>query len=563
MLQARIREARSADEQRQPTQGWRHETRARRVIAMQTKGVAPWWAAGQAAVQGTWDDVAIQGAGISGTLVPCGSLRSAHPVPALDHRPRVEQVQIRAESRQLAVKQRVITADHGLMVEHLRLVVGHHDPRRFTPLEAGCNGEAALFHIAPHEGRGHEQVDVSVMKQADGVGQAWGLFENEPRLCGLPEHAVGVGRGAVVVVGGKGDHEPLCIALHDAPSTCRGRSTPVKKPSLVIMTMTGLNSVQVERLSALKDEVDGGLEALLDDAAAAGGGQVVAMARHVLMSGGKRLRPVLFMLSYEAAGGVDRDHVMPLALAFELIHTATLVHDDMNDAADERRGRRTLHLEAGPEKALIAGDWLFVQGFGLGGRYPERVVRLMADCCADIAVSEFKQLDHIDDLTTSPEDYLDIVRGKTAGPFAAGCQSAALLAGCTEEEASAFRTFGEELGIAFQLVDDLLDLRGSPDMGKPRGVDVAEGKMTLPLIHALTLSHGADRTTLAELLASFTEDRWDELMALLGRSDSLHYVELLVDLHLERAANALLSAGSGPAADLMVGMLAEIGSRTR
>ena len=271
--------------------------------------------------------------------------------------------------------------------------------------------------------------------------------------------------------------------------------------------MTGLNSGQVERLSRLKEEVDAGLEALLDDAEAAGGGQVVAMARHVLMSGGKRLRPVLFMLSYDAAGGVDRDHVMPLALAFELIHTATLVHDDMNDDADERRGRRTLHLEAGPEKALIAGDWLFVQGFGLGGRYPERVVRLMADCCADIAVSEFKQLDHVDDLTTSPEDYLDIVRGKTAGPFAAGCQSAALLAGCTEEQAMQFRIFGEELGIAFQLVDDLLDLRGSPDMGKPRGVDVAEGKMTLPLIHALTLSHGEDRATLAELLASFSEDR--------------------------------------------------------
>lgn len=327
--------------------------------------------------------------------------------------------------------------------------------------------------------------------------------------------------------------------------------------------MTGLNSGQVERLSRLKEEVDAGLEALLDDAEAAGGGQVVAMARHVLMSGGKRLRPVLFMLSYDAAGGVDRDHVMPLALAFELIHTATLVHDDMNDDADERRGRRTLHLEAGPEKALIAGDWLFVQGFGLGGRYPERVVRLMADCCADIAVSEFKQLDHVDDLTTSPEDYLDIVRGKTAGPFAAGCQSAALLAGCTEEQAMHFRVFGEELGIAFQLVDDLLDLRGSPDMGKPRGVDVAEGKMTLPLIHALTLSHGEDRTTLAELLASFSEDRWDEFMAILERSDSLHYVELLVGLHLERAANALREGGSGPAAALMIGMLDEIGSRTR
>lgn len=100
-------------------------------------------------------------------------------------------------------------------------------------------------------------------------------------------------------------------------------------------------------------------------------------------------------------------------------------------------------------------------------------------------------------------------------------------------------------------------------MGKPRGVDVAEGKMTLPLIHALTLSHGEDRAALAELLADFSEERWGALMAILERSDSLHYVELLADLHLERAANALRAAGSGPAADLMIGMLAEIGSRTK
>ena len=235
----------------------------------------------------------------------------------------------------------------------------------------------------------------------------------------------------------------------------------------------------------------------------------------------------------------------------------------MNDDADERRGRRTLHLEAGPEKALIAGDWLFVQGFGLGGRYPERVVRLMADCCADIAVSEFKQLDHVDDLTTSPEDYLDIVRGKTAGPLLPAANRRPCWPDAPKSKRCSSRIFGEELGIAFQLVDDLLDLRGSPDMGKPRGVDVAEGKMTLPLIHALTLSHGKDRATLAKVLADFSEERWDELMAILERSDSLHYVELLVDLHLERAANALRAAGSGPAADLMVGMLDEIGSRTR
>ncbi len=327
--------------------------------------------------------------------------------------------------------------------------------------------------------------------------------------------------------------------------------------------MTLLAAEQVESLGAMKAMVDERLLEHLNQARAHGDGEVVDLAEHVLLSGGKRLRPLLVLLAYEAAGGVRQDDVLPLALAFELIHTATLVHDDMNDEADQRRGRRTLHLMAGSPKAMIAGDWLFVQGFGLGGRYDERIVSIMARSCSDIAVSEFIQLDHVNDLTTSPEDYLSIVRGKTAGPFAAGCQAAALVAGRTAAEAERFRTFGEELGIAFQLVDDLLDLRGSPDMGKPRGVDVLEGKMTLPLIHALTLSHGADREELATILGAFEQDRWPRLMALLERSSSLEYAELLVDLHLERAAEALLEVGQGPAAALMLDLLKDVGSRTR
>lgn len=327
--------------------------------------------------------------------------------------------------------------------------------------------------------------------------------------------------------------------------------------------MSPLATEQVERLLSLREMVDECLASHLAAAREQGDGEVVDLAEHVLLSGGKRLRPLLVLLAYEAAGGKHPENVLPLALAFELIHTATLVHDDMNDEADQRRGRTTVHLLAGSAKAIITGDWLFVQGFGLGGRYDEGVVSIMARSCSDIAVSEFLQLDHIDDLTTSPEDYLDIVRGKTAGPFAAGCQAAALVAGRSAEDAEHFRTFGEELGVAFQLVDDLLDLRGSPDLGKPRGVDVVEGKMTLPLIHALTLSHGAERERLAALLSSFKEADWPELMDLLHRSSSLEYAEVLVDLHLERAGAALQRVGAGPAVPLMLDMLREVGERTR
>ena len=307
-----------------------------------------------------------------------------------------------------------------------------------------------------------------------------------------------------------------------------------------------------DQLEVMRLHVDAALEALVDDEIQNGAGQVAELCASMLLAGGKRLRPLLILLAHEIAGGEDVEEVMPLALAFEMIHTATLVHDDINDEASLRRGVETIHTRAGLAKAVIAGDWLFVQGFGLGGRYDENIVRLMAKCCADIAVAEFHQLDHVLNLATSPEDYLSIVRGKTAGPFASGCHAAGLVAGLTEQQAAGLGRFGMELGIAFQLVDDLLDLRGDERMGKPRGADVLEGKMTLPLIHALTLSHGKERQRLAQLIESFSDEHFEELMQLLDRSSSLTYAEILVKTHLERAVLELDAFPESQAKSLML-----------
>ena len=302
----------------------------------------------------------------------------------------------------------------------------------------------------------------------------------------------------------------------------------------------------------MRVEVNHALHDLIQSEVELGAGEVALEAGRVLNAGGKRLRPILFLLAYQVAGGTKRDDVMPLALAFELIHTATLVHDDINDEAQQRRGIPTIHAQAGQAKAVIAGEWLFVQGFGLGGRYSEQIVSIIARCCANIAVSEFHQLDHVLNLATSPEDYLSIVKGKTAGPFASGCYAAGLVAGLDEEQAKALERFGMELGIAFQLVDDILDLRGDERMGKPRGADVYEGKMTLPLIHALTLSHGTHRQRLSELIESFTDDGFDELMGLLERSSSMEYAEILVRTHLERAQAELNRFTDSEAKEMMM-----------
>ena len=131
-----------------------------------------------------------------------------------------------------------------------------------------------------------------------------------------------------------------------------------------------------DRLEAGRLEIDIHLQEIIEKAIAKGHAEVAKLAGQVLLAGGKRMRPLLILLAHEVAGGTDRDQVIPLALAFELIHTATLVHDDINDKAKQRRGVPTIHERAGSEKAMIAGDWLFVQGFALGGRYDATIVEL-------------------------------------------------------------------------------------------------------------------------------------------------------------------------------------------
>lgn len=292
-------------------------------------------------------------------------------------------------------------------------------------------------------------------------------------------------------------------------------------------------------MGSLHSAIESAIRDHLDAQERSGDGEIVDLARHLILAGGKRLRPMLTVLCYEAMGGRSLDRIMPAAIASEFIHTATLVHDDINDAAKVRRGVLTLHEVAGPAKAIIVGDWLFVQGFRLSAGYGDAIIEEVSRSCADIAVSEIKQIDHIMDLTTSPEDYYEIVQGKTAGPFRMASRVAAHVADAPASFVDAVTTFGLEVGLAFQLVDDLLDITGDAGIGKPRGADVIEGKMTMPLIHALTLLHGEDRASLLDVIHRYDEGRLPELVALLERSGSIRYAELLVRNHLDRATEAL------------------------
>lgn len=209
-------------------------------------------------------------------------------------------------------------------------------------------------------------------------------------------------------------------------------------------------------------------------------------ALHVIDAGGKRLRPTVTILAYKCLGGKDADRIVDIATGFELIHSATLIHDDINDGGLTRRGRETVFKRFGLHDAIVTGDFLFVKAFGLGGKFDPVVVETTADACAKVAEGEVLQnrYKHRRDLTVP--DYIKVIERKTAEPIRAGAMVGAYLAGGTAEQIQALGGYGLNLGIAFQIVDDILDFTGDPiRMGKPLGTDLKEGALTLPSLLAL------------------------------------------------------------------------------
>ncbi|MGQ0534758.1 MAG: polyprenyl synthetase family protein [Methanobacteriota archaeon] len=212
--------------------------------------------------------------------------------------------------------------------------------------------------------------------------------------------------------------------------------------------------------------------------------RLASMAARMIGAGGKRLRPRLAALSYFACGGDPRDErIVDAAAGFELIHTATLVHDDVIDGGTERRGVPSTFAEHGLGAAIVTGDFLFVKGFELAAKLPSEIVTFTARACQALAEGERLELDR----EPSLERYLLVVRKKTAEPFRSCAEVGAYLAGASAAEREALARYGLSIGMAFQLVDDLLDLTGdAATLGKPAGVDLAAGLPTAPALIALS-----------------------------------------------------------------------------
>jgi octaprenyl-diphosphate synthase len=210
------------------------------------------------------------------------------------------------------------------------------------------------------------------------------------------------------------------------------------------------------------------------------------VSQYIIGGGGKRLRPLSVVLAARACGHQGQKHV-PAAAIIEFIHTATLLHDDVVDDSHQRRGRNTANDVFGSAASVLVGDFLYSRSFQMMVDIGLlRVMQVMADATNTIAAGEVLQLMNAGDPDTTELRYLDVIYRKTARLFEAGAQVAAIVGGAPENVERALTDYGRHLGIAFQLVDDALDYRGdAAELGKNLGDDLAEGKPTLPLIHAL------------------------------------------------------------------------------
>jgi octaprenyl-diphosphate synthase len=262
------------------------------------------------------------------------------------------------------------------------------------------------------------------------------------------------------------------------------------------------------------------------------------IGRYLQTSGGKRVRPAVLLMCARL-GGYQGEHATLYAAVVEFIHTATLVHDDMIDDSVIRRGRQTVHSRWGNDITVLLGDYLYIKSMGMALTVDSlELVRLLCDVTRRMIEGELYQLTKVGDVDISEEEHLEIIRRKTAHLFGGCAGIGAMLGKLSEDRQLALRDYGINLGIAFQLVDDLLDYTADETvLGKPVGGDVREGKMTLPAIYLLQKAGDSARVLLDSMVRDrrFTPDAWNELRALLAE----HRV---LDLAFERATGFAAAA---------------------
>ncbi|WP_296733744.1 polyprenyl synthetase family protein [Anaerovibrio sp.] len=284
------------------------------------------------------------------------------------------------------------------------------------------------------------------------------------------------------------------------------------------------------------------LEDALEEAVASPVETITDIGIHLIHAGGKRLRPAMFFLAAHCSKDFKLERAMPLAVALELIHMASLVHDDVLDSAMTRRGEATANAKWGNQLAILAGDYLFAKAFALVAEhgYSDRVQLQLSRLLTDLSAGELIQNKEIYKASCDIDEYYERIAMKTANFLAISCQLGGDVANLSEEEIQALYDYGYSVGMAFQLTDDLLDITGDEDtIGKPAGNDILQGIVTLPTIKALKSSPDKDKLLSIVTDSNMTRDMLHEAVEIVRASDGIEYTQQKVDEFLEQAKTVL------------------------
>lgn len=267
---------------------------------------------------------------------------------------------------------------------------------------------------------------------------------------------------------------------------------------------------------------------------------IADVGQYVFNSGGKRIRPAILLLSYKSLDGENISSVIPLAAALEVIHTGTIIHDDINDHSHLRRGLPTAHTKFGTTSALLTGDYLFVKAFEVVSDYDKEIRDIIIKSCVTLAEGEIIQSQSINNTSLSEEEYFEVIRKKTAAPISAGARAGGIIAGGAPPDTLMLKEYGLNLGIGFQITDDLLDVTGiDTQTGKFAGNDIREGKLTLLSIHALGNSDKSDKLKEVLLKPNKEDHEVAEALDIIKDADSIGYAKELGREYAEKAKGSI------------------------
>ena len=284
------------------------------------------------------------------------------------------------------------------------------------------------------------------------------------------------------------------------------------------------NSMRFDDVAALADDDMQAVNRLIAASLESDVALVSQVSQYIVMSGGKRLRPLIVLLAARALGYDGEQHVRAATIV-EFIHTATLLHDDVVDSSSRRRGKDSANTVFGNQASVLVGDFLYSRSFQMMVDIDDmRVMQILADATNTIAAGEVMQLMNVHDPDTTEDDYRQVIYRKTARLFEAGAQIAAVLAARDPADEAAMIKYGQNLGTAFQLVDDALDFDASPEeLGKNLGDDLAEGKATLPLIYAMRAGSEIESTLIRQAILEGGLEQLDNIQAIIQSTGALDY----------------------------------------